>query len=237
LRAVSRPLSLLAAVVALAFALAGCGGSSSKKSTDTSSSSAAAAPPASQTGCKKVAPAQPKSTKLPKPHGTLNPDRKWTVTMVTNCGTFSFELGVRDNPRTSASVAYLVRKHFYDGTSFHRIADGFVIQGGDPKGDGTGGPGYAVVEAPPGNAHYVRGTVAMAKTGTEPAGASGSQFFVVTGEDIGLPTDYAIAGQVTKGMGTVDRIAAVPHDSSIGPGDGKPSDPIVISKATLTSSP
>jgi cyclophilin family peptidyl-prolyl cis-trans isomerase len=76
----------------------------------------------------------------------------------------------------------------------------------------------------------------MAKTGTEPAGASGSQFFVVTGEDIGLPTDYAIAGQVTKGMAAVDRIAAVPHDSSIGPGDGRPSEAIVISKATLSSS-
>ena len=227
--------SLVALLVAVALAALGCGGSGSK-SKEKSSPSAAAAPPANETGCKKVAPARPKSTQLPKPHGKLDPNRRWTVTMATNCGTFSFALEVRDDPVTSASVAYLVRRHFYDGTSFHRIADGFVIQGGDPKGTGAGGPGYAVVEAPPGNAHYVRGTVAMAKTGTEPAGASGSQFFVVTGEDIGLPTDYAIAGQVTKGMGAVDRIAAVPHDSSVGPGDGRPSEPIVISKATLSSS-
>jgi cyclophilin family peptidyl-prolyl cis-trans isomerase len=76
----------------------------------------------------------------------------------------------------------------------------------------------------------------MAKAGNEPPGTSGSQFFVVTGENIGLPSDYALAGKVVKGMDTVDKIAAVPHDASNGPGDGRPSEPVVISKATLASS-
>ena len=76
----------------------------------------------------------------------------------------------------------------------------------------------------------------MAKSEAEPPGTSGSQFFVVTGEDTGLPPDYALLGKVTKGMATVDRIAAVPHDSANGPGDGKPSEPVVISKVTLASS-
>src|ERR687886_744965 len=83
------------------------------------------------------------------------------------------ELDADKAPKTSASVAYLVRKGFYDGLTFHRIADGFVIQGGDPRGDGTGGPGYKVRERPPGNTRYVRGVVAMAKAGNEPAGTSG----------------------------------------------------------------
>jgi cyclophilin family peptidyl-prolyl cis-trans isomerase len=230
----SRLLALPVLLATLALA-AGCG-SSNKKSTDTGAA-APATPPASETGCRKVPAATPKPEgSLAKPRGHLDSNRTWTVTMATNCGSFSFKLEAADNPKTAASFAYLVRKHFFDGTSFHRIADGFVIQGGDPKGDGTGGPGYKVVEAPAGNVHYVRGTVAMAKGGAEPAGTSGSQFFVVTGEDIGLPSDYAIAGQVTKGMDTVDRIAAVPHDSANGPGDGKPSEPVVISKVTLAGS-
>src|SRR5439155_1334669 len=83
---------------------------------------------------------------------------------------------------------------------FHRIVPGFVIQGGDPKGDGTGGPGYKVVEAPPKTLQYTKGVVAMAKTQLEAAGTSGSQFFVVTGEDAQLPADYALLGKVTGGL-------------------------------------
>ena len=229
-----RPLSLLAALAALVLA-AGCGGSGgSKKSTGAASSTPAAA--AEQTGCQKVANPGPKNEPpLHKPSGSLDATKTWTVTFDTNCGSFVVELDADNAPRTSASVAYLVRKGFYDGLTFHRIADGFVIQGGDPRGDGTGGPGYKVRERPPGNTQYVRGVVAMAKAGNEAPGTSGSQFFVVTGENIGLPSDYALAGKVVKGMNTVDKIAAVPHDASNGPGDGKPSEPVVISKATLAS--
>jgi peptidyl-prolyl cis-trans isomerase B (cyclophilin B) len=229
-----RPLPLASLLAALLLA-AGCGGGSSKSSKQ-GTAGGRAAPAVQQTGCQKAAAPGPKNVKLPKPRGSLDATKTWTVTFDTNCGSFTVELDADKAPKTSESVAYLVRKGFYDGLTFHRIADGFVIQGGDPRGDGTGGPGYKVHERPPGNTQYVRGVVAMAKAGNEPPGTSGSQFFVVTGENIGLPSDYALVGKVVKGMNTVDKIAAVPHDASNGPGDGKPSSPVVISKATLSSS-
>ena len=126
--------------------------------------------------------------------------------MRTNLGTFAFTLDVKDSPCTTASFAALVRRRFFDGTRFHRIVPGFVIQGGDPTASGSGGPGYSVVDTPPQTARYTKGVVAMAKTGTEPAGTSGSQFFVVTGADAGLPPDYALLGRVVRGLGVVERI-------------------------------
>ena len=105
-----------------------------------------------------------------------------------------------------------------------------MIQGGDPTGTGTGGPGYQTVDVPPGDAAYTEGVVAMAKAGNEPPGASGSQFFVVTAPDAGLPPDYAIVGTVTEGMETVSAIEA------LGAGDGPPSQPVVIEKVTVEKS-
>ena len=96
------------------------------------------------------------------------------------------------------------------------MVKGFVIQGGDPNGDGSGGPGYSVTEAPPADLTYTRGVVAMAKTGAEPAGTSGSQFFVVSAADVGLPPDYALVGKVTKGLSVVDAI------TDLSRGDGVP---------------
>jgi cyclophilin family peptidyl-prolyl cis-trans isomerase len=119
---------------------------------------------------------------------------------------------------------------FFDGTTFHRVVPGFVIQGGDPTGTGAGGPGYQTVDPPPQSAAYTRGVVAMAKTAVEPAGTSGSQFFVVTGANVGLPPDYAIVGKVTAGLKAVDAIAA------LGVGDGPPSQPVVIRKVTVEES-
>ncbi len=130
----------------------------------------------------------------------------YTVTARTNLGSFSFRLDVTDSPCTTASFASLVRKGFFDGTVFHRIVPGFVIQGGDPTGTGRGGPGYSVVDTPPSDAQYTKGVVAMAKTGAEPPGAAGSQFFVVTGQNARLTPDYALLGKVTKGLAVVERI-------------------------------
>src|ERR671938_355848 len=101
----------------------------------------------------------------------------------------------------------LGRSGFYDGLAFHRIVPDFVIQGGDPAGNGSGGPGYTVVEPPPSSLKYTPGVVAMAKTQAEPAGASGSQFFVVTGSQAQVLTpDYALLGRVTGGMDVVSKI-------------------------------
>ena len=117
----------------------------------------------------------------------LDPAKQHTVDVRTNLGRFAFRLNVEDSPCMTSSFASLVRKRFFDGTTFHRIVRGFVIQGGDPTGTGSGGPGYTVVDVPPDDAAYTRGVVAMAKTGAEPAGTAGSQFFVVTGKDALLP--------------------------------------------------
>ena len=126
--------------------------------------------------------------------------------VTTSEGRFSISLDVAESPHTVASFEQLARKGFFDGTIFHRIVPGFVIQGGDPTGTGAGGPGYTTVDPPPKDTDYVHGTVAMAKTSQEAPGTAGSQFFVVTGADAGLPPDYAVLGKVVKGLAVVDRI-------------------------------
>ncbi len=150
--------------------------------------------------------------------------------MKTSEGTFAFELDVRDSPHTTASFAKLVQDGFFDGLTFHRIVPGFVIQGGDPNGDGTGGPGYTTIDVPPADASYTKGVVAMAKGGTEPPGTSGSQFFVVTADDALLPPDYAILGHVTDGLDVVEKIG------TLGDASEQPTRRVVIEKATLSES-
>jgi cyclophilin family peptidyl-prolyl cis-trans isomerase len=154
--------------------------------------------------CPKVAKPKPKPNGGRKaPSTPLDPRRAYDVTFVTNCGGFTIRLDVKHSPRTSASFFQLARTHFFDHTIFHRIVPGFVIQGGDPTGTGTGGPGYTTVDRPPATARYTLGVVAMAKTATQPPGTSGSQFFVVTVPDAGLPPDYALLGRVIAGLKVV----------------------------------
>jgi len=136
----------------------------------------------------------------------LDPNRPHSVGVVTNLGRFSFSLDVKDSPCVTSSFASLVRRGFFDGTIFHRIVPGFVIQGGDRTGTGMGGPGYSVRDTPPSDATYTKGVVAMAKTQSEPPGTAGSQFFVVTAPDAGLTPDYALLGKVTDGLKVVERI-------------------------------
>ena len=196
----------------------------------------AIAPRSANDGCEAVAPAQP----LANPNRRLsrkklNPKRNYTIVLKTNCGTIRILLAVLRAPKTTASVAGLVRNGFFDGLSFHRIAkpggNDYVIQGGDPLGTGNGGPGYTVVEPPSKRTRYVRGVVAMAKAGDEPPGASGSQFFIVTAASTPLPPEYAILGRVTAGNQVVRRIARLATD----PGTEMPIDPVVIEKAMLES--
>jgi cyclophilin family peptidyl-prolyl cis-trans isomerase len=136
----------------------------------------------------------------------LDPKQNHTVNVLTNLGRFAIRLDVEDSPCVTSSFASLVRKRFFDGTVFHRIVPHFVIQGGDPTATGAGGPGYTVIDVPPANSLYTEGVVAMAKSSAEPRGAAGSQFFVVTASNAGLPPDYAILGVVTKGLKVVEHI-------------------------------
>lgn len=173
--------------------------------------------------------AQVKNVKLEKPGEVIRPGEPAQVTMETTEGDFTISLDTKRAPVTTNSFAYLTKSGFYDGLGFHRIVPDFVIQGGDPKGTGQGGPGYKVVEAPPPDLRYTPGTVAMAKTSAEAPGTSGSQFFIVTGTDAEtLAPDYALVGRVAGGMDTVERIGELG-----GPGQ-RPLKSVVIKKATLT---
>jgi peptidyl-prolyl cis-trans isomerase B (cyclophilin B) len=166
-----------------------------------------AAPASRAAGCTTVkAPAAKPNGGHKAPKALLPPGHTYTAVFVTNCGSFTVTLAAKTSPHTAASFVALARSGFFDRTIFHRIVPGFVIQGGDPTGTGTGGPGYQVVDTPPKGTQYVRGVVAMAKTQTDPPGAAGSQFFVVTGANVGLPPDYGILGRVTKGLDVVLRI-------------------------------
>jgi peptidyl-prolyl cis-trans isomerase B (cyclophilin B) len=233
LAAVLRPPLALAAASALALAACGGGddaGSAQPARTQAASTAAAALPE----GCRAVPAPRPRTDGGERrPSGRLAPGRTWTAQLQTNCGTIAIRLATGRAPRTAASFAALVRRGFYTGLTFHRIAGDpasgpFVIQGGDPLGTGLGGPGFSVVERPPGSTRYTRGTVAMAKTQSEPAGASGSQFFIVTAADAGLPPEYALVGRVSSGMDVVQRIASVATGA-----DERPSSPVVIQRATL----
>ncbi|HEY7932777.1 MAG TPA: peptidylprolyl isomerase [Solirubrobacteraceae bacterium] len=192
----------------------------------------------SQSGhCHTVSTPPPKGSQhIAKPALKLDPSKRYVVNLYTNCGTIEIQLAVKQAPLISASFAYLVEHRFYDDLTFHRVVSGFVIQGGDPDGNGSGGPGYTVVEKPPANLQYTRGVVAMAKTTADPAGASGSQFFIVTGANVGLPAQYALLGNVVGGENTIRTISSVPTEA--GPdGEGStPSKPIVIAHATLSES-
>jgi peptidyl-prolyl cis-trans isomerase B (cyclophilin B) len=165
------------------------------------------------------------------PKMTIDTSKTYTATMVTSCGTIEIKLDPKLAPNTVNSLVFLVSKHFYDGLVFHRIARDFVIQGGDPTGAGNGGPGYKTVDVPPKGSTYPAGTVAMAKGETEPAGTSGSQFFIVTGKNPSLSADYAIIGTVVKGQDVADRIGALPIEN--GASDGKPVETIYIVKVTI----
>jgi peptidyl-prolyl cis-trans isomerase B (cyclophilin B) len=233
-----RPLALIFTLALVPLAASGCG--SSKSNANTSASSTPATPSnasaqssqASGNGCTKVqAPAPRKSGGEKKPKGKLDASKTYTVTVDTNCGTFAFNLDVKDSPDTTAAFAGLVKRGFFDGLIFHRIVPGFVIQGGDPAGTGTGGPGFHTVDPPPKSADYKLGTVAMAKTQTEPAGAAGSQFFVVTGQDAQLPPDYALLGKVTKGLDVVKRIGLLGNPTDP---NGTPTQVVEMKKVTVS---
>ncbi len=203
-RATFAVLALLIAI-ALAAALTACGGSGDS----TSSSSTAATSTTESTGCKQVEAPPPKSVSFKAPKQVLKPGEEATVAVTTSCGSFEIALDTKRAPKTANSFAFLVEEGFYDDLTFHRVAPGFVIQGGDPKGTGLGGPGYSVEEKPPANLAYTKGIVAMAKSSADPPGRSGSQFFVVTAPDAGLPPEYALVGKVSKGWATVARIEAL----------------------------
>lgn len=200
-----------AVLAALVLALAGCGGGDdadeSEAEATTPTQTEAAAPAG---GCRDVdlPPTRADGTEKP-PKAPLAETKTYRVIVKTNCGDFTITLDPKASPKTGASFVALAQNDFFDNTFFHRIVPGFVIQGGDPTGQGTGGPGYSTVDTPAPSTRYTRGVVAMAKSGAEAPGTAGSQFFIVTADDAGLPPDYAVIGRVTGGEDVVARIAVL----------------------------
>jgi cyclophilin family peptidyl-prolyl cis-trans isomerase len=219
----------LAGALLLIVASAGCG-STKKAATTATTTSAAAATAPKKSGCATVtSPAFGKRNEK-KPTAPLPASKTYEVTMVTNCGSFTFRIDQKQSPNAAASFVNLVQRGFFNHTIFHRIVPGFVIQGGDPTGTGGGGPGYTTVDTPPAKAAYTHGVVAMAKTGAQPNGAAGSQFFIVTVLNAGLPPQYAIIGNVTGGLAVVDHIGTFgnPADPA-----GTPTQTVEVERATV----
>jgi peptidyl-prolyl cis-trans isomerase B (cyclophilin B) len=221
---------VLAAVVLAAGA--GCGGDddggSSRTATGATNGNGGEA---AGSECERVREPHPRRVRK-RSAPSFRPDEgtTYTATVETNCGTFRFRLD-EDSPETAGSFVTLAREGFYDGLTFHRIVKGFVVQGGDPLGDGTGDPGYKTREPPPDDVAYSEGVVAMAKGATEPPGTAGSQFFVVTAADAALPPDYAVLGKVTKGFEVVRQIELTPVGA-----DERPVVPIVMKRVRISTS-
>lgn len=146
----------------------------------------------------------------------------------TNLGSFTVALDATKAPITVNNFVVLARYHFYDGLTFHRVVPNFVIQGGDPAGDGSGGPGYKIGEEPPADKTYQKYDLAMAKTNE--ANSTGSQFFVVTGDPAALNQagTYSLFGHVTVGTDVVDKIGAVELNGE------SPKETVTMTKVTIT---
>ncbi len=246
-----RPVVLFAILLA-ALVLAACGKEDPRSAATTTDSAEPATATTSTTATATTPAVRPRSAKdgckaVPAPEPSSEPDqtrtrqklsakRVYTAVLRTNCGTIHIRLDVKASPKTTAAFAGLVRRGFFDGLTFHRIAkpggNDYVIQGGDPLGTGNGGPGYTVVEPPPSDTRYRRYVVGMAKAADERPGTSGSQFFIVTAADAPLPAEYALLGRVTEGKQVVRRIARLATD----PATEMPIDPVVISSARVNSS-
>lgn len=170
------------------------------------------------------------------PPMTIDKTKSYTATMVTSCGTIVMSLDAKDSPNTVNDFVFLANKGFYNGLTFHRIVKDFAIQGGDPKGDGTGGPGYEVSDPIPSGTVYSLGTVAMANAGT--TGGAGSQFFIVPSASAaaGFSPLYAILGHVTSGLDVVDKLNNWPTKANSSGEQSAPIQPVYIKTVTIQTS-
>jgi peptidylprolyl isomerase len=152
--------------------------------------------------------------------------KRYSAEMVTSKGTMVFSLDAVTAPRTVNNFVFLARYHYFEGVSFHRIIPGFVLQGGDPDGTGTGGPGYRFEDELPKPGRYELGSLAMANAGPD---TNGSQFFVISGPDgMRLPPLYSLFGKIVSGLDTVTAINAVGSKS------GSPKEKVLIESVSIT---
>jgi peptidyl-prolyl cis-trans isomerase B (cyclophilin B) len=164
------------------------------------------------------------------PEQVLEEGKRYALDIDTTHGPINVVLDPDLGGPIPNSIAFLATKGFYDGLSFHRVVPDFVLQGGCPQGTGTGNPGYEVIGTPPRFYEYKVGDLAMAKTGIAPPGASGSQFFVISGKSgERLPAEYGILGHAPDDAS----LATIKAIDALGRGDGPPSEPVRINSMTL----
>jgi cyclophilin family peptidyl-prolyl cis-trans isomerase len=198
--------------------------------TTTTVKTAAAKLPA---GCVDTVPeATTKPTDLKAPAMTIDKTKTYSAKIETSCGDVTIALDAKNAPKSVNNFVSLARKGFYDGLKWHRVAtDPPVIQGGDPKGDGTGGPGYStVVELPP-DGKYPTGAVAWAKGGNDPDGSASSQFFIDTADASSIGNHYGYIGKVSAGSDNVAKMATLADPDS---STGAPKLPLYMFKVTIT---
>lgn len=186
----------------------------------------ATAIPAQSGGSQPVA---KKKTYSAPPAMSIDVNKTITASMVTNKGTMEIELFAKEVPITVNNFVFLSREGYYNSVVFHRIIKGFMIQGGDPIGTGTGGPGYSFKDEPV-TRKYVRGTLAMANAGPN---TNGSQFFIVH-QDYPLPPNYTIFGVITKGLDVLDALASTPVVASSSGEQSKPIQAPYIERIEIT---
>jgi len=158
------------------------------------------------------------------PEMVIDPAKTYTATIETSAGTMTAELFASEAPRTVNNFVFLARDGFYDDVIFHRVINGFMIQGGDPDGSGRGGPGYQFDNEDVAR-EYLRGTLAMANAGRN---TNGSQFFVMHA-DYALSPDYTIFGKLSAGEDVIDAIANAPKGAQ-----DRPVQPVAIKSVTIT---
>jgi peptidylprolyl isomerase len=159
------------------------------------------------------------NTKSDLPTMQIDQNKSYQAVMHTTEGDITLVLNAKVTPVTVNNFVFLARKGFYNNTIFHRVIKDFMIQGGDPKGDGTGGPSYRFNDEPF-QGEYTRGTIAMANAGPN---TNGSQFFIMH-KDYPLQKNYVIFGKVSEGLDVVDKIAEAPIEASA---MGEPSKPVM----------
>jgi cyclophilin family peptidyl-prolyl cis-trans isomerase len=160
------------------------------------------------------------------PEMQIDPQHGYEATLETSHGSIVADLYPSEAPATVNSFVFLARQGFFDGLSFHRVIRGFVIQGGDPDGNGSGGPGYKFADELDNGLSYEVGTLAMANAGPN---TNGSQFFIVTGpQGAALPKNYTIFGKVREGLNAVETIEGVPTGAQ-----DRPRDPVIIERVSI----
>lgn len=207
------------------FLVAGCG-RAANDAADTARNSAPKSPQLENLNLNQLVESAKPQTNMPET--IINQNKTYAAILRTTAGDIQIALNVKETPITANNFVWLAKNNFYDNTIFHRVIKGFMIQGGDPKGDGTGGPGYQFAdEAFTGE--YSRGAVAMANAGPN---TNGSQFFIMHA-DYPLPPNYVIFGQVTKGLAVVDKIAEAPVTMSSSGEQSKPVNPVKVNSVEI----